>query len=88
MFTRSFLASSADVAVKCLLVVAGIIGVPVPSVLLYLVAADASSNQYADDGPFLAALIVLIIAVLAYFVLIVPMIWRKRFVGAGRTSAA
>jgi len=86
MSLRSFFSTIADVAVRCLLVIAGLIAVPVPSIALYLILTDASSSLYSDDGPFMAGLVALVVSALVYCVLIVPFIWRKRFIGAGRPS--
>ena len=86
MERQSFLVSFSDIALRCLLVVAGLLAVPLPSVLLFFMAADLSDSRLDDDGPFFWALGTLIVTAVVYFVCIVPVIWRKRFIGAGRPS--
>lgn len=82
----SFIVSFSDIALRCLLVVAGLLAVPLPSLLLFFMATDVSDSRLDDDGPFFWASGLLVATAVAYFVLVVPAIWRKRFIGARRQT--
>lgn len=79
MSQRPFYAIAGDLVARTLLVVIGLLCVPVPSVLLYLVSADQASAYASDDAAFLWAFVVLVASALIYGIVIAPMIWRRRF---------
>ncbi|HTK05519.1 MAG TPA: hypothetical protein VL500_08075 [Candidatus Eisenbacteria bacterium] len=89
MEERSLPARFADGVIRIVLVLFGLVCTPIPSVLWFVLVDDtASGYSYNDDGPWLSSLVIFLIAVVAYAMLVVPAIWRRRFVGAGRPSAA
>ncbi|HTM68823.1 MAG TPA: hypothetical protein VL426_06025 [Candidatus Binatia bacterium] len=86
MEKKTFIVSFGDIALRSLLVIAGMLAVPVPAGLFYFAVTDLSDSRLDDDGTFFWALGLFVASAVIYLVFMVPAIWRKRFISARRAA--